>query len=518
MQTTETRSPTLDPRPAPRRQDPQPRRADAFEAELATVPERDAPPPRPRDAERTERAAPERDDAPPTRRRDEPRSAPQDEPRGAKSPATGARQETDRQDEARAAADEARVAGDTVPGEDEAVAKDAAEAKTSDAVADQTAMPAPPMPEPPAQVPPPAPPGQAVSAAVQAALAAAQQQQQDQTAPATPPQGAVVAAAAVQAAGAAKAVRPAGGPGAGVPQPTAGETEATDGEGEGEGGEASVASEAAAPAKGEVSVPDAPKTPRVAALPQGAQPSAVDSVAQAAQAPAGAPGEAAKAADSPAGEAKERKVGLDAPAPGASPSEMQALRADIAGASTETVKVTVTPLPSLQPGAFGGVGQDMPAPQQAGGPAQAPQTPPTPVAMLPIEIGMRALDGQQRFEIRLSPETLGRIDVRLDIAEDGAVKAHIVVDRADTLGLLQRDSRTLERAFEQAGLKTGDGALQFSLGGQSQGGQNAGGQGQEAARRPAPGDLQERTDASARDLAAAIRTLGVSAGGLDIRI
>jgi flagellar hook-length control protein FliK len=511
MQTTETRSPTLDPRPAPRRQDPQPRRADAFEAELATLPERDAPPPRPRDAERTERAAPERDDAPPARRRDEPRSAAADDARSAKAPAPGARQETDRQDGADAAGN--------VPGEDEAVATDAAEAKTSDAVADQTAMPAPPMPEPPAQVPPPAPPGQAVSAAVQAALAAAQQQQQqDQTAPATPPQGAVVAAAAVQAAGAAKAVRPAGGPGAGVPQPTAGETEATDGEGEGEGGEASVASEAAAPAKGEVSVPDAPKAPRAAALPQGAQPGAVDSVAQAAQAQAGAPGEAAKAADSPAGEAKERKVGLDAPAPGASPSEMQALRADIAGASTETVKVTVTPLPSLQPGAFGGVGQDMPAPQQAGGLAQAPQTPPTPVAMLPIEIGMRALDGQQRFEIRLSPETLGRIDVRLDIAEDGAVKAHIVVDRADTLGLLQRDSRTLERAFEQAGLKTGDGALQFSLGGQSQGGQNAGGQGQEAARRPAPGDLQERTDASARDLAAAIRTLGVSAGGLDIRI
>ncbi len=102
--------------------------------------------------------------------------------------------------------------------------------------------------------------------------------------------------------------------------------------------------------------------------------------------------------------------------------------------------------------------------------------------MLPIEIGMRAMEGLQRFEIKLSPENLGRVDVRLDIGEDGGVKAHIVVDRVDTLGLLQRDARTLERAFEQAGLKTSEGALQFSLGG----GERQGGQ---------AGEGRERSDA-----------------------
>ena len=48
------------------------------------------------------------------------------------------------------------------------------------------------------------------------------------------------------------------------------------------------------------------------------------------------------------------------------------------------------------------------------------------------------------------------------------MKAQVVVDRVETLNMLQRDSRTLERAFEQAGLKTSDGALQFSLGSDSQ--------------------------------------------------
>jgi flagellar hook-length control protein FliK len=214
-------------------------------------------------------------------------------------------------------------------------------------------------------------------------------------------------------------------------------------------------------------------------------------------------------------EAKERKVGLDTQAPGSSSAEAQTSRAEPAGPAMESVKVSVTTLPPLQSGAFVGMATDMSTPQQAAAPAQAPQAPPTPMAMLPIEIGMRAMEGQQRFEIRLSPDSLGRVDVRLDIGEDGGVKAHIVVDRVDTLGLLQRDARTLERAFEQAGLKTGDGALQFSLGGQGQE-RSTGGQDQNAGR-PGP-DTLERSDAAARDLTAAIRSLGVPAGGLDIRI
>jgi flagellar hook-length control protein FliK len=81
-----------------------------------------------------------------------------------------------------------------------------------------------------------------------------------------------------------------------------------------------------------------------------------------------------------------------------------------------------------------------------------------PLALVPIEIGLKAAAGLNRFEIRLDPEELGRIDVRLDLGDDGSVSAKLVVDRVETLALLQRDARTLERAFEQIGLKTsGDG-------------------------------------------------------------
>jgi flagellar hook-length control protein FliK len=89
--------------------------------------------------------------------------------------------------------------------------------------------------------------------------------------------------------------------------------------------------------------------------------------------------------------------------------------------------------------------------------------PPTPLHVLPIEIGLRALSGAKQFDIRLDPDDLGRVDVNLSISDKGEVSARLVVDRVETLHLLQRDARTLERAFEQAGLKPSDGGVDISL-------------------------------------------------------
>ena len=52
--------------------------------------------------------------------------------------------------------------------------------------------------------------------------------------------------------------------------------------------------------------------------------------------------------------------------------------------------------------------------------------------------------------------------------------SHVTVDRADTLQLLQSQQPQLERALEQAGLKTADNGLQFTLRDQSFAGQNGG--------------------------------------------
>src|SRR5690606_20023045 len=71
--------------------------------------------------------------------------------------------------------------------------------------------------------------------------------------------------------------------------------------------------------------------------------------------------------------------------------------------------------------------------------------------------------GASRFEIMMDPPEMGRIDVRLDIDSAGNLHARMAVERPETLDLLQRDARALERALAQAGLDTGRTNLEFSL-------------------------------------------------------
>jgi chemotaxis protein MotD len=86
-----------------------------------------------------------------------------------------------------------------------------------------------------------------------------------------------------------------------------------------------------------------------------------------------------------------------------------------------------------------------------------------PMVGLAVEIAARAQAGHNRFEIRLDPPELGRIDVRLDIGHSGEVTSRLVVDRSETLDMLRRDAGGLERALQQAGLRTADNGLQFTL-------------------------------------------------------
>jgi flagellar hook-length control protein FliK len=97
-----------------------------------------------------------------------------------------------------------------------------------------------------------------------------------------------------------------------------------------------------------------------------------------------------------------------------------------------------------------------------------------PLSGVAIEIAGKALAGKNRLEIRLDPPELGRIDVRLDVDRDGNVTSRLTVDRPDTLDLLRRDAAGLERALQDAGLKTANNGLQFSLRDQSMNEQQAG--------------------------------------------
>ncbi len=71
--------------------------------------------------------------------------------------------------------------------------------------------------------------------------------------------------------------------------------------------------------------------------------------------------------------------------------------------------------------------------------------------------------GNSRFQIRLDPAELGRIDVSLEVEKSGTINARMVVERPETLDLMQRDQRALQQALQQAGLDANKTNLEFSL-------------------------------------------------------
>ncbi len=71
---------------------------------------------------------------------------------------------------------------------------------------------------------------------------------------------------------------------------------------------------------------------------------------------------------------------------------------------------------------------------------------PVPLGAVPMTIGLRALSGSNNFEIRLDPKDLGRIEVNLAIdTGTNTVQATLMVDRPETLALLQRDAEACSR-------------------------------------------------------------------------
>jgi len=83
-----------------------------------------------------------------------------------------------------------------------------------------------------------------------------------------------------------------------------------------------------------------------------------------------------------------------------------------------------------------------------------------------VQINKAIAAGQDRINIQLRPESLGRVDVKMDIGKDGSVSIMVVADSKDTLELLQRDAKDLLRALADAGLKADSSDLNFNLRGQ----------------------------------------------------
>ena len=136
--------------------------------------------------------------------------------------------------------------------------------------------------------------------------------------------------------------------------------------------------------------------------------------------------------------------------------------------STATSGTSGTP---TNPTGIGGIDSTVGTQHSAASGAARPTAVAVPAPVfdqIAMSVNRAAGDGVDHITIQLKPESLGRVDVHLQLGHDGRMSATFVADRQDTLDMLQRDSRGLERALNDAGLRTDSGGLQFNLRGDGQ--------------------------------------------------
>jgi flagellar hook-length control protein FliK len=92
----------------------------------------------------------------------------------------------------------------------------------------------------------------------------------------------------------------------------------------------------------------------------------------------------------------------------------------------------------------------------------------SPTEQIKVQLKSAVADGSSKIEIQLQPAELGRVEVTMNIQADGKTAVIISADSKDTLDMLQRDVKALERALNESGLKADSGNLSFNLKGDGQ--------------------------------------------------
>lgn len=174
---------------------------------------------------------------------------------------------------------------------------------------------------------------------------------------------------------------------------------------------------------------------------------------------------------------------------------------------------------------IGGIGaaQGTQATQKAA-PTQAAQAPrpakmPEPKEVMDqvnVEIAKQAKDGNDTITVSLKPVELGKIEIKLEVGQDGRVNTTVTADSRETLDVLKSDQKGLSKALQDAGLDPNGGQMTFNLRGEGQQQQTAGGQNQK--RRSKLTVAAEIDAASAQAAQAAQARWSGRSSGVDVSV
>lgn len=123
--------------------------------------------------------------------------------------------------------------------------------------------------------------------------------------------------------------------------------------------------------------------------------------------------------------------------------------------------------------------------------------------------------GNARFDIRLDPVELGRVDARVEINHDKTITLTLSAERPETLAELMRTARDLERQLTDSGVKLSEDGLKFRLNSDARGDAQQNMQNGGDGRRPARGAYGAGAE-SALQAEAAIPIRSWRASGVDV--
>lgn len=103
----------------------------------------------------------------------------------------------------------------------------------------------------------------------------------------------------------------------------------------------------------------------------------------------------------------------------------------------------------------------LPPTASSGGPGNP--VPSVTSADIAVQMARFKAEGRNQFTIRLTPESLGTVTIRLNVTDAAGLTAQMQVEKPETLALLQKDMAGLEKALKAQGFSTSDGDLTVAL-------------------------------------------------------
>lgn len=84
-------------------------------------------------------------------------------------------------------------------------------------------------------------------------------------------------------------------------------------------------------------------------------------------------------------------------------------------------------------------------------------------ADIAVQMARHKADGSNQFTIRLSPESLGTVTIKLNVGNNAQLTAQMQVEKPETLALLQKDLAGLEKALKAQGFNTSSSDISIAL-------------------------------------------------------